>query len=141
MMDSVVWPVASPEVGVNALASLSPVPIGDLIIEFREAPCLLDQFLLTVASALTFLPSCGIHSLSDVTPLCLQQSGLMVHALVLQTACIVKTQGITPRNVFRFQFFFFHNAIVGAKISNSLFSYTSVRNEHLPVSLRVNSPD
>ena len=93
---------------MHTLASLSPLPMRHVIIEFREAPCFLHQFLLTETSALAVLPSCRIDSRAAISIFGHQQSGLIMHALVLIRTLTIETQGITHWNIFSFQFSFFH---------------------------------
>ena len=92
MIESVVWPVATTEVTPYTMACLSPLVVRHILIKLTESPRLFHQFLLTETTALAVLPGCGIYCLSDIAPLCRQQTGLIVHALVLQTACIVKNR-------------------------------------------------
>ena len=93
---------------MHTLASLIPLPVRHVIIEFREAPCFLHQFLLTETSALAVLPSCRIDSRAAISILGHQQPGLIVHALVLFSTLTIETQWITHWNIFRLQFSFFH---------------------------------
>jgi hypothetical protein len=93
---------------MHTLASLSPLPMRHVIIEFREAPCFLHQFLLTETSALAILPGCRIDSRATVSIFGHQQPGLIMHALVLIRTITIETQWIAHWNIFRFQFSFFH---------------------------------
>jgi hypothetical protein len=78
------------------------------MIEFRETPGFLHQFLLTEASTLAALPGRWKDSLTAVSVFGHQQPGLIMHAPVFIPTLTIETQGIPPRYVFHFQFFFFH---------------------------------
>jgi hypothetical protein len=93
---------------VNTLASFSLLSWRNVIIEFREAPCLLHQSLFTETSALAVLPSRRIDGRARIAVFRHKQPGLIMHAPVFIRTLTVETNGIPPRYIFRFQFSSFH---------------------------------
>ena len=102
VMIAVVRTIATTEVTPDTQSGLGSLPSGNVIIEFREALCLLHQLLLSETLARSIRPSRWIDGWSIRTmTLWQQQPGLIVHATIFICTFTVKTQRISLRNIFR----------------------------------------
>ena len=108
VMHAIVGAISTTEQRMDPPASLSQLFYWHVVIDSREAPCHLHQFLLSETPTLAVLPSCRKDCRAIVSLFGHQQPGLIMHAPVFIPTLTIETQGIPPRYVFHFQFFFFH---------------------------------